>query len=46
VECLARGERTGGAAAFAALLSGKYVAKPGEKITVLLCGANTAAASF
>jgi threonine dehydratase len=36
----------GGAAAFAALLSGKYAAKPGERIAVLLCGANTTAVSF
>ncbi len=36
----------GGAAAFAALLSGKYKAKPGERIAVLLCGANTAVVSF
>jgi threonine dehydratase len=33
----------GGAAAFAALLSGKYVAKAGERIAVLVCGANTTA---
>ena len=31
----------GGAAAFAALLSGKYVAQPDEKVAVLVCGANT-----
>ncbi|MFN0193486.1 MAG: threonine/serine dehydratase [Aestuariivirga sp.] len=36
----------GGAAAFAALQSGKYAARPGEKIAVLLCGANTAAVNF
>jgi len=36
----------GGAAALAALLSGAWVAKPGEKIGVLLCGANTTAVSF
>jgi threonine dehydratase len=36
----------GGAAAFAALLSGKYTARPGERIAVLLCGANTTAVSF
>lgn len=36
----------GGAAAFASLLSGKYAAKPGEKIGVLLCGANTAAVNL
>jgi threonine dehydratase len=32
----------GGAAAFAALLSGRYVPAPGERVAVLLCGANTA----
>jgi threonine dehydratase len=32
----------GGAAALAALLSGRYVPAPGERIGVLLCGANTA----
>src|SRR5690606_15217557 len=31
----------GGAAAFAALLSGAYRPAPGERIGVLLCGANT-----
>ena len=31
----------GGAAALAALLSGAYPAKPGERVAVLLCGANT-----
>jgi threonine dehydratase len=36
----------GGAAAFAALLSGKYVAAPRERIAVLVCGANTTAVSF
>jgi threonine dehydratase len=36
----------GGAAALAALLSGAWVAKPGEKVGVLLCGANTTAVSF
>jgi threonine dehydratase len=36
----------GGAAAFAALLSRRYVPAPGEKVAVLLCGANTAAVSF
>lgn len=33
----------GGAAAFAALLSGRYEARPGQAIGVLLCGANTTA---
>lgn len=36
----------GGAAALAALLSGAYVPEPGERVGVLLCGANTGAASF
>jgi threonine dehydratase len=36
----------GGAAAFAALLSGRYEARPGRSIGVLLCGANTTAVRF
>lgn len=36
----------GGAAAFAALLSGAYVPQPGERVGVLLCGANTGAVKF
>ncbi|MDQ8727837.1 threonine/serine dehydratase [Bradyrhizobium sp. LHD-71] len=36
----------GGAAAFAALLSGSYVPSPGERLAVLVCGANTAAVTF
>jgi threonine dehydratase len=36
----------GGAAAFAALLSGRYQPKPGERVSVLLCGANTTAVTF
>jgi threonine dehydratase len=36
----------GGATAFAALLSGRYVAKPGERVGVLLCGGNTTAVNF
>jgi threonine dehydratase len=36
----------GGAAAFAALLSGRYRPSPGERIAVLLCGANTTAVRF
>ena len=32
----------GGAAAFAALLSRRYVPAPGERVGVLLCGSNTA----
>jgi threonine dehydratase len=36
----------GGAAAFAALLSGRYQPRPDEKIAVLLCGANTTSVHF
>ena len=36
----------GGAAAFAALLSGRYRPAPGERVAVLICGANTTAANF
>jgi threonine dehydratase len=36
----------GGAAAFAALLSRRYEPAPGERVGVLLCGANTTAVSF
>ena len=36
----------GGAAAFAALLSGRYCPSPGERVAVLLCGANTTAVDF
>ncbi len=36
----------GGATALAALLSGKYVPRRGERIGVLLCGANTTAVEF
>jgi Threonine dehydratase len=36
----------GGAAAFAALLSGRYAPAPGEKVAVLVCGANTTAVNF
>src|SRR5262245_30871752 len=36
----------GGAAAFAALLSGRYVPRPQQRVGVLLCGANTAAVDF
>jgi threonine dehydratase len=36
----------GGAAAFAALLSGKYQPLPDERVGVLLCGANTIAVQF
>ena len=36
----------GGAAAFAALLSRRYVPRAGERVGVLLCGGNTAAVDF
>ncbi|HEV7764172.1 MAG TPA: threonine/serine dehydratase [Thermoanaerobaculia bacterium] len=36
----------GGAAAFAALLSGRYVPRAGERVAVLVCGANTDAVRF
>src|SRR6185503_17973289 len=31
----------GGAAAFAALLSGRYKADPGERVGIIVCGGNT-----
>jgi threonine dehydratase len=36
----------GGAAALAALLSGAYRPAPGERVAVLVCGANTTAVNF
>lgn len=36
----------GGAAAFAAFLSGRYKPQAGERVAVLLCGANTTAVKF
>ena len=36
----------GGAAAFAALLSRRYVPRPGERVGVLVCGGNTSAVNF
>jgi threonine dehydratase len=36
----------GGAAAFAALLSGKYAPAPDERIAILICGGNTTAVKF
>jgi threonine dehydratase len=36
----------GGAAAFAAILSGRYKPSAGERVAVLLCGANTTAVKF
>jgi threonine dehydratase len=36
----------GGAAAFAALLSGAYTPAPSERVAVILCGGNTTAVNF
>jgi threonine dehydratase len=36
----------GAAAAYAALTSGVYEPKPGERVAVVLCGANTDPATF
>jgi threonine dehydratase len=36
----------GGAAAFAAILSGRYTPAPGERVAVLVCGANANPAKF
>lgn len=36
----------GGAAAFAALLSGRYRPQPGERVGVVVCGGNTDAVNF
>ena len=36
----------GGAAAFAALLSGSYKPKPGERVGVVVSGGNTVAVNF
>ena len=36
----------GGAAAFAALTSRRYVPRPGERVGVLICGGNTVAVDF
>lgn len=36
----------GGAAAFAALLSGRYRPAPGERVGIVLCGGNTGAVDF
>ena len=36
----------GGAATFAALLSGRYQPAPGERVCVLICGGNTVAVDF
>ena len=37
---------TGGAAALAALISGAYVPSGGERICVVICGANTGAVNL
>ena len=36
----------GAAAAFAALLCGRYRPAPGERVAVLICGGNTTAVNF
>ncbi|TIW16055.1 MAG: pyridoxal-phosphate dependent enzyme, partial [Mesorhizobium sp.] len=36
----------GGAAAFAAVLSGRYAPAHGERVAVLVCGSNTNPANF
>ncbi|WP_421916117.1 threonine/serine dehydratase [Mesorhizobium sp.] len=36
----------GGAAAFAAIFSGRYAPEPGERVAVLVCGANANPATF
>ena len=36
----------GGAAAFAALLSSRYVPTPTERVGVVICGGNTTAVNF
>jgi threonine dehydratase len=36
----------GGAAAFAALLSGRYARKPSERVGIVLSGGNTVAVDF
>ena len=36
----------GGAAALAAILSGRYRPQPGERVGVLVCGGNTTAVDF
>lgn len=36
----------GGAAAFAALSSGRYKTRPGERLGIIVCGGNTAAVDF
>jgi threonine dehydratase len=36
----------GGAAAVAALISGRYVPRPGERVGIVICGGNTVAVDF
>jgi threonine dehydratase len=36
----------GGAAAFAAIVSGRYQPEPGERVGIVICGANTEAVKF
>ena len=36
----------GGATAFAALLAGRYVPRPGERVGIVLSGGNTTAVDF
>ena len=36
----------GGAAAFAALLSRRYIPTPGERVGAVICGGNTTAVNF
>ena len=36
----------GGAAAFAALFSGRYQPRPGERVGIVVCGGNTTAVNF
>jgi threonine dehydratase len=36
----------GAAAPFAALIDGRYVPAPGERVGVVVCGANTTAVDF
>lgn len=45
-DCVRVVSEPGGAAALAALLSGRYTPAPDERVAVLLCGANTTAVRF
>jgi threonine dehydratase len=45
-KCLRIVAEPGGAAAFAALISGRYKPQPSERVGVLVCGGNTAAVDF